>query len=686
MFTSPLTDNEEFLSLEAAVASAKEQALRLGFGFACRRSHNRKNGEKWSADYYCEKGRDYHPKGKGVRMASSGRFGCEFTFKISKHAGQPWRIINVRSTHNHSPTLAIDSHRCHRKRSASQDALAIQVAKRSRPVEAAMELCTRGLNIRPKDVSNLKVRERQVRQGANTSTQQLLEELDAAQDVVSFVKTGDGGDTLAESSDSPSSPSTLDGPITALFLAFRHGLELLARFCSVLLIDSTYKTNRFGMPLVHIVGTDSLNHTFTVGYCFVSRETEAMYDWVCRCLARKLGECGGSVDIFMTDQEVALKNALRRVFPRSVQLLCSWHVQKNVLLHSQRKWCRRAEPEEDERCREGFITAFNNVVEAWSETEAEERWAKLNHDYCHQPQLLTYLNQQWWSCKGQWVAAWTKQFVHLGSRASSRAEGAHARLKAFLKVSTGDLLGCVDKFRDAMAAEERVRSTAMADARDRRLAAVRGERMLDHVCARVTPFALQRTLNQLVLAWQSTAPNPKPLGPCHGRERSRGMPCAHQLVSLIRHQQKVPLSYYHRQWWFAASGEQVGPPARPYENVQDPAYNPQTGRKPRAVAASSTRRDPLPWEWRAGRRRGGRGGRGVGSRVPQSGGDEEERAEQGAGRERGGQVPAPALEERPQFQQAAAAEPQPQQAAAARIEVPESVLRARRMLDSLRGG
>ena len=37
------------------------------------------------------------------------------------------------------------------------------------------------------------------------------------------------------------------------------------------------------------------------------------------------------------------------------------------------------------------------------------------------------------------MSAWTEKYLHFGNRASSRAEGAHAKLKRYLKVSNGNL-------------------------------------------------------------------------------------------------------------------------------------------------------------------------------------------------------------------------------------------------------
>lgn len=44
---------------------------------------------------------------------------------------------------------------------------------------------------------------------------------------------------------------------------------------------------------------------------------------------------------------------------------------------------------------------------------------------------------EWLPWKDKFVSAWTEKHLHFGNRSSSRAEGAHAKLKLYLQVSTG---------------------------------------------------------------------------------------------------------------------------------------------------------------------------------------------------------------------------------------------------------
>jgi len=59
------------------------------------------------------------------------------------------------------------------------------------------------------------------------------------------------------------------GRITHLFFAHPKSIELFNRYPHVLLLDCTYKTNKFKLLLLNIVGITCLNTTFHVAFCVV---------------------------------------------------------------------------------------------------------------------------------------------------------------------------------------------------------------------------------------------------------------------------------------------------------------------------------------------------------------------------------------------------------------------------------
>ena len=59
-----------------------------------------------------------------------------------------------------------------------------------------------------------------------------------------------------------------EGYISMLFIADARSVEYLNKHPDVLLLDCTYKTNKFDMPLLNILGVDHHGSSFTIALCF----------------------------------------------------------------------------------------------------------------------------------------------------------------------------------------------------------------------------------------------------------------------------------------------------------------------------------------------------------------------------------------------------------------------------------
>jgi MULE transposase domain len=68
--------------------------------------------------------------------------------------------------------------------------------------------------------------------------------------------------------------TTDDGHINLLFFAYDPAIQLARAYPEVLLIDATYRTNRYNMPLLHFMGVTPLGDSFSIAFCFIAAETE----------------------------------------------------------------------------------------------------------------------------------------------------------------------------------------------------------------------------------------------------------------------------------------------------------------------------------------------------------------------------------------------------------------------------
>ncbi|CAB4443289.1 unnamed protein product [Rhizophagus irregularis] len=287
------------------------------------------------------------------------------------------------------------------------------------------------------------------------------------------------------------------GCITHLFFAHNESVALTRQFSSVLLMDCTYKTNKFKMPLLNVIGITSFNTTFNSCFIFMKGEEKTDYQWALTHIAH-LFDGMSKPGVIVTDRELALMNALEMIFPNSANLLS-------------------VENDEEGDGWQLFLGKWNDVVESTTEVEFNEKWQMFCSTYDNKPHVITYFKNTWIPWKEKFVKAWTNGFFHLGTTVTSRVEGAHSNLKANLQVSTGDLY--------------RVHAVISL-----------------MVTSKVSKFALKKINEQYQKAAHATTQ--EPLSPCTGFfSKTMGLPCAHYIQHLVNTSQGLTLDNIHKHWW-----------------------------------------------------------------------------------------------------------------------------------------
>jgi MULE transposase domain len=260
----------------------------------------------------------------------------------------------------------------------------------------------------------------------------------------------------------------IDNHVEYLFFMHEKQRELLLANPDILLMDCTYRTNRYRLPLLHIVGCTNLQTFFSTGFCFLRQETEQDYYWAVSTFLHQSG--APKPRVFISDQEEALRSAVCQLLPSVPQLLCVWHINKNVQTKAQHVW-RDADsntPQEKEEIAQkwsDFMARWNGVVYAKTEAVFNIKWQKLLDDYCHQKGLCDYLQKNQYPIRHQWAAAWTSQHRHYGTITSSPIEGMHKVLKDYLKTSQGDLFTVVKRIKEMILSQYNKYRKSIADAK-----------------------------------------------------------------------------------------------------------------------------------------------------------------------------------------------------------------------------
>ena len=123
--------------------------------------------------------------------------------------------------------------------------------------------------------------------------------------------------------------------VNLIFLK-KSTLDLLRRWSFTIVLNATYKTNKFRLYLVDIVGTTGSGKTFIITQALLSAEGEDDYGWMLEWLKDVYVKTGLDMPISITsDRALGLLAALKKVFPSSHHLLCTVHINRDVLT-----WCK----------------------------------------------------------------------------------------------------------------------------------------------------------------------------------------------------------------------------------------------------------------------------------------------------------------------------------------------------------
>ncbi|GJY04913.1 FAR-RED impaired response 1-like protein [Tanacetum coccineum] len=184
-------------------------------------------------------------------------------------------------------------------------------------------------------------------------------------------------------------PHKSSNELEDLFFAHPTSLNIWRAFPDMLM-DATYNTVRYPMPLLEIVGVTLTNQTFCIAFVFMHKKKEVNYDWAMECL-RSVMDGYMLPRVTVTDRELALMKAYDTAFPNAKGLLC-------VVIYLNKYWL----------------------------TQYKERF----------------------------VAAWTDKFPHFGNQTTNRVESQHAKLKLYLDSAQSDLLTAVSYIHEVVNSQE----------------------------------------------------------------------------------------------------------------------------------------------------------------------------------------------------------------------------------------
>ncbi|KAI8542719.1 hypothetical protein RHMOL_Rhmol08G0161000 [Rhododendron molle] len=269
--------------------------------------------------------------------------------------------------------------------------------------------------------------------------------------------------------------------------------------------------------MLEIVGVTSTELTFNAAFAFIESENEDNYTWVLDKL-KGIMDVDALPNVIVTDRELALMNAIRSVFPDARNLLCRFHIGKNVLAKCMKMF--------DDKMWEEFSCSWGLVVLSASAEQYEERLRALKRDFKMVPAALEYLEKNWLEPYKE------------------RAESAHATLKLQLQHSQCNFDSIWEKIHRLILLQE----TEVRGSFEKSLTCMQHDfriPLFDSLRGVVSKNAMTFVLvasHQVQWLVESNSACGCAL------RKTNGLPCAHEIAPYKMGNIPIPLDLIHDHW------------------------------------------------------------------------------------------------------------------------------------------
>jgi len=218
-------------------------------------------------------------------------------------------------------------------------------------------------------------------------------------------------------------------------------------FGDVVTFDTTYLTNKYEMPFAPFVGVNHHGQSILLGAALISSEDTESFVWLFEAWLKCMK--GRAPRAIITDQDRAMKNAIKKVFPNARHRFCLWHILKKLPekfgSHSQYYAIKSAirncvynshTCDEFDACWQSMLECYNLEENAWLRGLYSERtfW------------VPTYLNDVFWA----------------GMTTTQRSESMNAFFDGYVQSSTS-LKEFVDQYDNALRRKVEVENVADFD-------------------------------------------------------------------------------------------------------------------------------------------------------------------------------------------------------------------------------
>ncbi|KAI9905836.1 hypothetical protein PsorP6_013847 [Peronosclerospora sorghi] len=245
-----------FYSAEAGEKELQAYAARNGYVLTRRRSKNDRKGDLAKIVLKCGLGDSYRDRGNrvgmGRRKCKTRCRNCSFSATVRRKEGS-FYVTFEDSTHNHN-LLDLRLFSQARLSSVSEDMKQriLVMLDNCVPTPKILSMIQNPLLVF-KDIENMRSERKRDELQGSSPMEALVHRLEK-EDYVFFRIKMDFQNRCA-----------------SLFLIPEKTRHLTEQYHTVLQVDSTYNTDMYRMPLMHIVCMTATNQSFSIGFCFMSQ-------------------------------------------------------------------------------------------------------------------------------------------------------------------------------------------------------------------------------------------------------------------------------------------------------------------------------------------------------------------------------------------------------------------------------
>ncbi|XP_077246720.1 uncharacterized protein LOC143886562 [Tasmannia lanceolata] len=451
------------------------------------------------------------------RKHSSRAINCPFKMQGRKMKNGSW-ILKLRNReHNHEASKEISENPFnHRFSEEEVSQIKDMIASGLQPRQMFSTLSQSNPKVSLRDVYKIKDKIRLENLSGRTPIQALLDEL------------SNGGFQCNLKYDG-------EGCLTHLFFAHPNSIAMSKSYSNVFLMDCGCKTNRYKRTLLDVVGITSFNTSFYSCFALLGKEEEEDYIWALEMFDAMLGT-DSRPTVIISDRDIALMRAIHVVFPGTVNLLCVWHIERSI-------WtiCRPHFNAGDNWDR--FLSAWNTLINSPTETACYEAWQALQVEFKEKVGALDFIANALLPFKEHFIKAWTDRYPHFGNRITSNAQGAHCKIKRYVKVSTSDLQMVRNKICTAIENQLHNILTHLSTEKNQ-VPPKFCIPFFGELVGHVSVFALRQLFKQYRLATCSPTSSI-----CMNQfTLTMGLPCAHKMRYWMGESEVLRLNDIHSQW------------------------------------------------------------------------------------------------------------------------------------------